>query len=65
MGAISDESAIEDAARKVIDANAKAVADYRSGKTAAIQALVGQVMKETRGRARPDVVRAALERLLA
>jgi len=30
-----------------------------------IQFLVGQLMKETRGRARPDAARAILERLLA
>ncbi|MEO7666907.1 MAG: Asp-tRNA(Asn)/Glu-tRNA(Gln) amidotransferase subunit GatB, partial [Dehalococcoidia bacterium] len=39
----------------VIAANEKAVQDYRAGKDEAIKFLVGQVMKETRGRARPDV----------
>jgi aspartyl-tRNA(Asn)/glutamyl-tRNA(Gln) amidotransferase subunit B len=32
------------------------VQDYKSGKEEAIKFLVGQVMKETRGRASPDVV---------
>jgi aspartyl-tRNA(Asn)/glutamyl-tRNA(Gln) amidotransferase subunit B len=33
------------------------VADYRAGKEAALNSLVGQVMKETRGRANPQAVR--------
>ncbi|MEX0683888.1 MAG: Asp-tRNA(Asn)/Glu-tRNA(Gln) amidotransferase subunit GatB [Dehalococcoidia bacterium] len=40
---------------KVIAANPKAVEDFRGGKDEAIKFLVGQVMKETRGRARPEV----------
>ena len=36
--------------------NPKAVEDYKSGKTSAVQFLVGQVMKRTKGRAKPDVV---------
>jgi aspartyl-tRNA(Asn)/glutamyl-tRNA(Gln) amidotransferase subunit B len=43
--------------RKVISANERAVADYRAGKEAALNSLVGQVMKETRGRANPQAVR--------
>ncbi len=43
-----------------IAANPKAVADYRAGKTAALQALVGQVMKQTRGRANPERARELL-----
>jgi aspartyl-tRNA(Asn)/glutamyl-tRNA(Gln) amidotransferase subunit B len=46
--------------RKVVAANEKAVADYRAGKDAALQALVGQVMKETRGRANPQLARELL-----
>ncbi len=42
--------------RKVIEANPKAVADYRAGKEAAVKFLIGQVMRETRGRANPQVV---------
>jgi aspartyl-tRNA(Asn)/glutamyl-tRNA(Gln) amidotransferase subunit B len=39
--------------RAVVEANEKAVADYRSGKAGALNFLVGQVMRETRGRADP------------
>ena len=42
-------------------ANPKAVADFRSGKAAALQSLVGGVMKQTRGRANPERVRELLQ----
>lgn len=50
---------------RVLAANPKPVADYRAGKTNAIQALVGAVMKETRGRANPERVRQLLAERLA
>ena len=64
---ISDTSAVELAVREAIDANPRAVADYLSGKESASRFLVGQVMKITRGQAKPDLVNqlvtAALERM--
>jgi aspartyl-tRNA(Asn)/glutamyl-tRNA(Gln) amidotransferase subunit B len=45
--------------------NPKTVADYKGGKPSAIMALVGPVMKATKGAARPDEVKVTLERLLA
>jgi aspartyl-tRNA(Asn)/glutamyl-tRNA(Gln) amidotransferase subunit B len=45
---------------KVIAANPKAVADYRNGKQEAVRYLMGQVMRETRGRANPESVQAIL-----
>ncbi len=53
---ISDSSVVEQAVAQAIEANPKAVADYRSGKETAARFLVGQVMKITRGQARPDLV---------
>ena len=50
--------------RKVIAENDKAVADYRGGKTAAIKRLLGGVMRETRGRANPQVAQELLAREL-
>jgi len=58
----ADEVSI--AIEKVIQESPKAVADYRSGKETAITFLVGQVMRETRGRARPDMVLEALREKL-
>jgi aspartyl-tRNA(Asn)/glutamyl-tRNA(Gln) amidotransferase subunit B len=58
---ISDEDTIINLAREVIANNPKPVEQYRSGKSSAIQFLVGQVMKATRGQANPQVVRSVLE----
>ncbi|MGB4052436.1 MAG: Asp-tRNA(Asn)/Glu-tRNA(Gln) amidotransferase GatCAB subunit B, partial [Methanoculleus sp.] len=43
--------------RAVVAANPQAVEDYRNGKEGALNFLVGQVMKETRGRADPRELR--------
>jgi aspartyl-tRNA(Asn)/glutamyl-tRNA(Gln) amidotransferase subunit B len=64
LGQLSDSGEIEAVARNIIGANEKVVADYRAGRGNAIQFLVGQVMKATRGKAPPEVARELLERLL-
>ncbi len=64
LAQISGEEALVEAVRKAIAANDKAVADYRAGKEASIKFLVGQVMRETRGRANAQVVQALLDREL-
>lgn len=61
---ISDEGAIVTLAREVVTSNPRAVGEYRNGKKTAIQFLVGQVMKATRGQANPQVVREVLEKEL-
>ena len=53
---ISDTSAVEPSVLEALDANPRAVADYLSGKESAAKFLVGQVMKLTRGQAKPEVV---------
>ena len=53
---ISDTSAVEPSVLEALDANPKAIADYLAGKESAAKFLVGQVMKLTRGQAKPDVV---------
>ena len=66
---ISDTSAVESSVREALDVNPKAVADYMAGKESAAKFLVGQVMKLTRGQAKPDLVNrlvtGALERMKA
>jgi aspartyl-tRNA(Asn)/glutamyl-tRNA(Gln) amidotransferase subunit B len=64
LAQISGEGELVGAARTAIANNPKAVADYRSGKTGTIMFLVGQVMRETRGRANAEVVKALLEKEL-
>src|SRR5256884_3175337 len=57
---ISDQSTLERIVEEVIANNSKAANDYRAGKTNALQRLIGQVMKQTRGQARADSVRKIL-----
>ncbi|HLF77656.1 MAG TPA: Asp-tRNA(Asn)/Glu-tRNA(Gln) amidotransferase subunit GatB [Dehalococcoidia bacterium] len=61
LGVIQDEGVVLEAVRKAIAANEKAVADYRAGKTAAAKAIMGMVMKETRGRANAAEVMALIQ----
>ena len=60
---VSDVSALEDIAKKVIAANPKAVADYQKNPMS-IGFLVGQVMKESKGSANPQLAKEILENLL-
>lgn len=53
---ISDEGAILEVVDRVIAANPQSVADYKAGKEKAIGFLVGQVMRETKGKANPGLV---------
>ena len=58
---ISDASAVEAAVAEAIGANPKAVEDYRNGKDTAARFLVGQVMKITKGQAKPNLVNQLVE----
>ena len=60
----SDEGELKKVAQKVIEANPKVAADYKGGKEAALMSLVGQVMKETKGSANPQIARQMLVKLL-
>lgn len=62
---ISDEGAIAAIVDKVVEANPQSVADFKAGKERAIGFLVGQVMKETKGKANPGVVNKLLKDKLA
>jgi|ERR1051326_2757507 aspartyl-tRNA(Asn)/glutamyl-tRNA(Gln) amidotransferase subunit B len=61
---ISDTGALEQIIETVIAANPKQVEQYKSGKTTVINFLVGQVMKASRGQARPDTVTELLKQKL-
>jgi aspartyl-tRNA(Asn)/glutamyl-tRNA(Gln) amidotransferase subunit B len=61
---ISDQSELETVVEKVIAENPRSVEDYRQGKEKALGFLVGQVMKETRGKANPQVVNQLLREKL-
>jgi aspartyl-tRNA(Asn)/glutamyl-tRNA(Gln) amidotransferase subunit B len=61
----SDAGAIEALCAQAIAASPKAVAEYKAGKAQAINAIKGQVMKLSQGKANPNVVGEILARLLA
>jgi aspartyl-tRNA(Asn)/glutamyl-tRNA(Gln) amidotransferase subunit B len=65
LAQVSDTAELEQAVRKVLEANPAAVADYTGGKLTAINFLKGQVMKATRGTANQSIVEDLLKRLLA
>jgi aspartyl-tRNA(Asn)/glutamyl-tRNA(Gln) amidotransferase subunit B len=64
LAQVTDTSAIEKFCDEAIAANPKSVADYKSGKVAALNALKGQVMKLSKGKANPNLVGEILERKL-
>jgi aspartyl-tRNA(Asn)/glutamyl-tRNA(Gln) amidotransferase subunit B len=53
---VADTAALEALVDEALAANPRAVDDWKKGKTAAAKALVGQVMKASRGRANPAIV---------
>ena len=53
---ISDEGAIKEVVLKILEANPQSIADYKAGKDRALGFLVGQAMKETRGKANPQML---------
>ncbi len=61
---ISDEKQIMEVISRVLSANQKVVEDFKSGKENALAFLVGQVMKETKGKANPVVVNSLLAKRL-
>ncbi|MBI4114426.1 MAG: Asp-tRNA(Asn)/Glu-tRNA(Gln) amidotransferase subunit GatB, partial [Candidatus Niyogibacteria bacterium] len=62
---ISDTSGLEDIASHIITENPKAVEDYKKGKDASLQFLVGQAMKESRGKANPKIVGDIIRNILS
>jgi len=64
LGLISNEAEIENIVKDVISKNPKAVADFKQKKENALQFLIGQVMKETRGKANPQVARGVLIKII-
>lgn len=61
---MSDEGAIKGIVEKIVEANPKSIEDYKAGKDRALGFLVGQVMKETHGKANPGIVNKFLLEIL-
>lgn len=64
LSQISDTGAIKDVAQKVVEAHPNEVAAYKGGKVQLLGFFVGQVMKETKGRANPKAVNEILKEIL-
>ncbi|MHC4713924.1 MAG: Asp-tRNA(Asn)/Glu-tRNA(Gln) amidotransferase subunit GatB [Planctomycetota bacterium] len=64
MVQISDSSAVEAFVAKVLEANPKQVEEYKGGKKAVFGFLMGQIMREAKGKANPRLAREALTRAL-
>jgi aspartyl-tRNA(Asn)/glutamyl-tRNA(Gln) amidotransferase subunit B len=65
LAQVSDPSVIRDAAQRVIERNAAQVEQYRAGKTQIFGFLVGQLMKEMRGKANAELANDVLRELLS
>ena len=61
----SDGGALKEMVQRVIDTHPQVVADYKAGKGAALQFLVGQGMKASGGSANPQALRETIQKLLA
>lgn len=61
----SDAGELEVVVAQVLASNEKSIADYRAGKQNALQFLMGQVMKETKGKANPGMVMEILRKKLS
>ena len=64
LSQISDTSAIEKIAREIVAKNADNAAKYRAGNEGVFKFFVGQVMRETRGQANPQLVNEIVKRVL-
>ena len=64
MGQISNDSEIEKFVKEAIAKNPKAIEDYKNGKESALGAIVGSVMKMTKGQANPGKVNEMLKKHL-
>lgn len=61
---VNDEGALRSAIERIIGENSQSVEDYHAGKTKAMGFLVGQTMKEMKGKADPGMINKILQELL-
>ena len=64
LGQISDNSALEELVKSVIEANPKALEDYKNGKTNVMGYLVGQCMKASKGKGNPAILKELMVKAL-
>lgn len=61
---VTDEGAIEEVVDKVLEANPQSIEDFKNGKSRAFGFLVGQVMKEMKGKGNPQIINELLNKKL-
>ncbi|MDD3487591.1 MAG: Asp-tRNA(Asn)/Glu-tRNA(Gln) amidotransferase subunit GatB [Candidatus Moranbacteria bacterium] len=64
LGQISDDSEVENIVKDVVEKNPDPVADFKNGKQNALQFLLGQVMKESKGRIHPQKAMELLKKYM-
>ena len=64
LAQVVDDDTLPEIAQKVIDAHPQVVADYKAGKGAALQFLIGQGMKASKGSANPQALKEAIQKVL-
>jgi len=64
LSQMNDQTEIEKIIKDIVLNNPKPVEDYKKGKEASLQFLVGKIMAVTRGRAKPDVAQRLLKKIL-
>ena len=64
LAIVADENELEKLCKDAIAQNEKAVDDYKKGEQKALQFLIGQAMKETRGSANPQVLSKLFKELI-
>ena len=61
---VSNKEELQAATEKVIKNNPQAIEDYKKGKETALQFLIGQIMRETKGKANPEIAAKILQKVL-
>ena len=61
METVSDEGSLKSAILGVLSENKQAIDDFKKGKSASLQFLVGKSMAKLRGRGNPETIRKILE----
>lgn len=64
LKSMNDISSLKAVVERIIEENSQSVQDYKNGKKKALGFLVGQTMKETKGKANPEMIHQILEELL-
>ncbi|PKL72679.1 Asp-tRNA(Asn)/Glu-tRNA(Gln) amidotransferase subunit GatB [Candidatus Kuenenbacteria bacterium HGW-Kuenenbacteria-1] len=61
---VSDEIELENLVKKVIENNLEIVKEYKNGKESVLQFLIGQAMKESKGKANPQIIMEILKKII-